>query len=58
MAPLLDSPDRWLRRAERARMAADAVDDAECKALLRGIADDLERLALRLDTLRQERDAS
>jgi hypothetical protein len=58
MTRFLDSPERWLKRAERARMAADHADDPVSKGLLLRIADDLERLAERLHTLRQERSAS
>jgi hypothetical protein len=58
MTRFLDSPERWLKRAERARMTADHIDDPVSKGLLLRIAEDLERLAERLHTLRQERSAS
>jgi hypothetical protein len=58
MTGFLDSPGRWLKRAERARMTADHVDDPVCRDLLRRIADDLDRLAERLHTLMEERRAS
>lgn len=43
---LIDNGAYWRARAEESRISADCMIDAGCARILRGIADDYDRIAL------------
>jgi hypothetical protein len=42
---LIDNSAYWRARAEESRITADCMTDAGCARILRGIADDYDRIA-------------
>ena len=49
---ILDDPKHWRDRAEEVRSLADQMSDPETRRIMRGIADDYEKLAKRAEQRR------
>jgi hypothetical protein len=58
MAGLVDNPEYWRGRAEETRTLADAMKDETSKKIMRGIAEDYERMAKRAVERRKEKKRS
>ena len=49
---ILDDPKHWRDRAEEVRSLAEQMSDPETRRIMRGIADDYEKLAKRAEQRR------
>ena len=49
---ILDDPQHWRDRAEEIRSLAEQMSDPETKRIMKGIADDYEKLAKRAEERR------
>ena len=53
-AHILDDPKHWRDRAEEVRTLAEQMSDPETRRIMRGIADDYEKLAKRAEQRRRK----